>query len=166
MATKEFVGPVDCYGAALPDEEYIMFLARDPIAPGLVMLWASIRLGDFKAASENFMRLCSPSLIAHYQAHPDTAKAEEAVGVAQRMVDWRERNLTAGPGGTPSWKSSRACGVERVVLSYAERDPNDPNAATFIWIAEEKLPWWARMPGLPASLEGTGEDTDLEANDR
>lgn len=142
MATKQFVGPVDCYGAALPDEEYMMFLARDPIAPALVMIWASVRLGDFKAASENFMRLFyGGTLLNHYQAHPDTAKAEEAVEVAQRMVAWRERNLKAGPNKQPSWKSSRAIGMERFVISYGENTPLGPRR---VEVANDQWPLWAR----------------------
>lgn len=139
MATKEFVGPVDCLGAALPDEEYFMLLARDPIAAGLAMIWASIRVGDAAAAMENFTRLCDPSLMRHYQAHPDTAKSEEAVGVAQRMVAWRERNLTAGEGGKPSWKSSRACGVERFVVQYAERTKDGANV---VQVPVDRWPHW------------------------
>jgi hypothetical protein len=93
MATKENIGPVDCLGAALPDEEYFMLLARDPLAAGLTMIWASLRLGDFASATANFQSLCTqPGLISHYREHPDQAKAEEAVEVAQRMVAWRERN--------------------------------------------------------------------------
>lgn len=147
MATKEFVGPVDCLAAALPDEEYFMLLARDPLAAGLTMIWASLRLGDFASATANFQRLCTqPGLIPHYRSHPDTAKAEEAVDVAQRMVDWRERNLTAGEGGKPSWKSSRAAGVERFVLAYAERLPAGPQR---INVTFEKWPLWAKTLRAP-----------------
>jgi hypothetical protein len=141
MATKENIGPVDCLGAALPDEEYFMLLARDPLAAGLTMIWASLRLGDFAAATANFQSLCmQPGPIPHYRAHPDQAKAEEAVEVAQRMVAWRERNLTAGENGQPSWKSSRAYGVERVALTYAERR----NGETIIVnMPRDRLPYWA-----------------------
>lgn len=150
MATKEFVGPVDCLGAALPDEEYFLLLARDPLAAGLTMIWASLRLGDLASAATNFQRLCTqPGLIPHYREHPDQAKAEEAVEVAQRMVDWRERNLTAGEGGKPSWKSSRACGVERAVLSYVERRSGEP---VVVHVPSDQLPYWAhdRLPKLIA----------------
>jgi hypothetical protein len=112
------------------------------------MIWASLRLGDFASATTNFQRLCTqPGLISHYREHPDQAKAEEAVEVAQRMVDWRERNLTAGEGGKPSWKSSRACGVERAVLSYVERRNGEP---VVVNVPSEELPYWAhdRRPKL------------------
>jgi hypothetical protein len=140
MATKEFIGPVDCLTAALPDEEYFMLLARDPLAAGLTMIWASLRLGDFASATANFQRLCTqPGLIPHYRSHPDTAKAEEAVEVAQRMVAWRERNLTAGVGGKPSWKHSRAAGKERFVTEYAERTEEGANV---IPVPVENWPHW------------------------
>lgn len=145
MATKEFVGPVDCFGAALPDEEYFLLLARDPLAAGLTMIWASLRVGDFAAASENFMSLCrQPGLIQHYKSHPDIAKSQESVEVAERMAAWRERNLTAGEDGKPSWKSSRACGVERFVVEYVERRPDDQGGVTAIRKPIDELPWWAQ----------------------
>jgi hypothetical protein len=145
MATKEWVGPVDCLAAALPDEEYFMLLARDPLAAGLTMIWASLRLGDFASATTNFQRLCTqPGLIPHYREHPDQAKAEEAVEVAQRMVAWRERNLTAGPGGKPSWKSSRAIGVERFVTEFVERRPDREGGPTVVRKALGELPYWAQ----------------------
>jgi hypothetical protein len=140
MATKEFVGPVDCLGAALPDEEYFMLLARDPLAAGLTMIWASIRLGDARTAMDNFTRLAAPELMRHYMSHPDQAKAEEAVEVAQRMVAWRERNRGRGQD-QPTWKKSRAAGVERFVLSYAERTPVGPHRVN---VAFDNWPLWAR----------------------
>jgi hypothetical protein len=122
MATKEFIGPVDCYGALLPDEEYFLLMGRDPIGPGLAMIWASIL------------------------SNPDTAKSEEAVEVAQRMVGWRERNLTAGVGGKPSWKHSPARGVERFVIAYGERTLAGPQR---INIAFEDWPFWAKSLRAP-----------------
>ena len=150
MATKEFVGPVDCLAAALPDEEYFLLLARDPLAPGLAMIWASLRIGDAESAFGNFRALCDPQLIQHYVRNPDTAKSEEAVDVAQRMVIWREHNLTAGEGRKPSWKSSRAVGVERFVTEYVERGPDGKTRAVRKPLAE--WPLWSRtlsaLPGL------------------
>lgn len=139
MATKEFVGPVDCYAALLPDEEYFLLMGRDPLGPGLAMIWASLRVGDVKAALANFTAMCDPNLVQFYVRHPDKAKSEEAGEVAQRMMDWRERNLK-GWDGKPTWKSSRAIGVERVVLSYAERLADGPRV---VHIPSEELPAWA-----------------------
>jgi hypothetical protein len=142
MASKEFVGPVDCYAALLPDEEYFLLMGRDPLMAGLTMIWASLRLGDLSAASNNFMRLCDPNLLQHYRNNPDQAKAEEAVSVAQRGAAWRERNLRAGVGGKPSWKHSRAVGVERFVMEYAERRPDDQGGVTVIPVPVENWPHW------------------------
>jgi hypothetical protein len=154
MATKEFIGPVDCLGAALPDEEYFMLLARDPLAAGLTMIWASLRLGDLASAATNFQRLCTqPGLIPHYREHPDQAKAEEAVDVAQRMVDWRERNLTAGEGGKPSWKSSRAAGVERFIVEFVERRPESAGGAVIVRACRSEIPYWAQGLYKPVSFE-------------
>lgn len=144
MATKEFKGPVDCLGAALPDEEYFMLLARDPLMPGLTMIWASLRLGDIESALANFRALCAPQLVAHYVRNPDTAKSEEAVEVAQRGQAWRERNVAAGEDGKPSWKASRAVGMERFVVEYAERRPEDQGGVTVIRQSFEEFPFWLR----------------------
>lgn len=106
MAAKNRFNPIDCLGAALPDEEYWLLLARDPAMPAMLGIWASLRVGNLKAASENFMLLMAPDLVRHYQNHPDIAKSEETIETANRAAEWRERNLTAGPNGTPSWKQS------------------------------------------------------------
>jgi hypothetical protein len=84
--------------------------------------------------------------IRHYLSNPDTAKSEEAVEVAQRMVGWRERNLTAGVGGKPSWKHSPARGVERFVIAYGERTLAGPQR---INIAFEDWPFWAKSLRAP-----------------
>lgn len=155
MATKEFVGPVDCLGAALPDEEYFMLLARDPLAAGLTMIWASLRVGDVKAALANFTAMADPNLVQFYTRHPDQAKSEEAAEVAQRMMAWRERNLK-GWDGQPTWKSRRAVGVERAVLSYVERRDGKP---VVVEVPSEELPHWAhdRRPKLVATGPYSGE---------
>ena len=154
MATKQFVGPVDCLGAALPDEEYFMLLARDPLAAGLTMIWASLRVGDVKAALANFTAMADPNLVQFYIRNPDEAKSQEAAEVAQRMIVWRERNLK-GWDGKPTWKSSRANGVERVVLSYAERRPDGP---VTIHVPREELPIWADDRGRkPVAMDYQGE---------
>jgi hypothetical protein len=150
MATKEFVGPVDCLGAALPDEEYFMLLARDPLAAGLTMIWASLRVGDARAAMDNFTRLCDPALVMHYMNHPDAAKSDEAVEVAERMVAWRERNLN-GPGGKPTWKSSRAAGVERFERSQ--------DGATVVRATLNEIPFWARDLYRPISFKEYAAET-------
>ena len=46
----------------------------------------------------------SGGLLDHFKRHPDEAKSEEAIQVAGRMREWRDRNLM--PGLRPTWKSS------------------------------------------------------------
>lgn len=43
MGTKEKPGAFDCYANAKPDEPMFVLLARDPMAPVLVRLWADLR---------------------------------------------------------------------------------------------------------------------------
>jgi len=105
MAAKNRFNTIDCLEAALPDEEYFVLLARDPAMPALIGIWASLRLGNVTAAAENFTLLMSPDLVAHYKRHPDHAKAQEAVNVANRAAEWREANV-GGPNGVPTWKKS------------------------------------------------------------
>lgn len=114
MAAKNRHNAIDCLAAALPDEEYWVLLARDPAMPGMLAIWASIRIGNVAAAWENFRLLMSDGLPQHYKAHPDEAKSIETIATAQRAHEWRMANLTAGPNGTPRWKSSlvRPCLIE------------------------------------------------------
>lgn len=105
MAAKNRHNAIDCLGAALPDEEYFVLLARDPAMPALLGIWASLRVGNVSAAAENFTLLCNPELVQHYQRHPDIAKSQEAVDTANRAAEWREANVN-GPNGVPTWKKS------------------------------------------------------------
>lgn len=53
MSTKNNPGTFDCYAKAAPDEPMFILLARDPLAPELVRLWAERRLEqgeDFEKA--------------------------------------------------------------------------------------------------------------------
>lgn len=43
MGTKNNPGKFDCYHNAEPDEPMFVLLARDPMAPILVSLWADLR---------------------------------------------------------------------------------------------------------------------------
>lgn len=53
MGTKNNPGEFDCYANAEPDEPMFVLLARDPLAPLLVEMWAMMRditHGDEKVA--------------------------------------------------------------------------------------------------------------------
>lgn len=43
MGTKSNPGKHDCYEKAHPDEPMFVLLARDPLAPMLIELWAQLR---------------------------------------------------------------------------------------------------------------------------
>lgn len=67
MGTKNNPGPFDCYSKADPDEPMFVLLGRDPLAPFLVSLWASLRQqlrdeDDPKAAEAN---LCAESMVSY-----------------------------------------------------------------------------------------------------
>jgi len=65
MGTKLKPGKFDCYENAAPDEPMFVLLARDPMAPILVDLWADLRehnAGNPSKVSE--ARACSADMTA------------------------------------------------------------------------------------------------------
>lgn len=73
MGTKNEPGRYDCYAAAEPDEPMFVLLARDPLAPIVVRLWAMLRERE------------------HGQGGDDAAKQREAFALADAMGQWRMR---------------------------------------------------------------------------
>ena len=67
MGTKANPGKYDCYANAAPDEPMFVLLARDPMAPILVRLWADLRS----------------------QAAGNPSKVSEAKECAAAMDTWR-----------------------------------------------------------------------------
>lgn len=70
MGTKNNPGPYDCLAKAEPDEPMFVLLARDPLAPILVRLWADLA-GRGLAKGE---------------------KREEAFDCSLAMEEWRRKN--------------------------------------------------------------------------
>lgn len=68
MGTKTDPGRYDCYHKAAPDEPMFVLLARDPLAPTLVRLWADL---------------------TYSRAGNGAAKSAEAKRVAADMDTWR-----------------------------------------------------------------------------
>jgi hypothetical protein len=68
MGTKLRPGSFDCYEKAMSDEPMFVLLARDPLAPILVRLWADLQ-----------------------RPLSDPVKNEEARMVAVAMETWCER---------------------------------------------------------------------------
>lgn len=76
MGTKNNPGQFDCYKAAESDEPMFILLARDPLAPILVDLWASLR---YEAGCITPDAICSKH----------KAKVNEARKVADEMRAFR-----------------------------------------------------------------------------
>jgi hypothetical protein len=73
MGTKLNPGKFDCYENAEPDEPMFVLLARDPLAPILVKLWADLR--------------------EHAAGNP--SKVAEARTCAADMAKWRVAKVSA-----------------------------------------------------------------------
>ena len=80
MGSKLNPGKFDCYENAKPDEPMFVLLARDPMAPILVRLWADLR--------------------EHSAGNP--SKVFEARDCANAMEQWRQRSLAPDPS-TSEW---------------------------------------------------------------
>lgn len=105
MGTKRNPGKYDCYDAADYDEPLFTLLARDPLAPMLVSLWAAIRAGDRETA----YKIVTHFLDQHgnrYVRAPEHEKAAEALRCSTTMVKWQKRKRKTAPkrlipGATP-----------------------------------------------------------------
>lgn len=84
---------LDCYHKAEPDEPKFTLLARDPLAPFLVALWAALRKGDTASAvSIHADMVVDP---AHkYRVNPEMRSSPEklasACDISRNMVEWRK----------------------------------------------------------------------------
>jgi hypothetical protein len=91
MGTKNNPGAYDCYVNAAPDEPMFILLGRDPCAPMLVALWATIRqqMGEDQGKI-NEARQCMTAMAewAHLHAKPEKlakfAEALKELGTAVR----------------------------------------------------------------------------------
>jgi hypothetical protein len=84
---------LDCYLKAEPDEPKFTLLARDPLAPFLVALWAALRKGDTASAVCLFADMIADP--AHnYRVKPGERSSPEklasACNISREMVKWRE----------------------------------------------------------------------------
>jgi hypothetical protein len=102
MGTKNNPGQFDCYANAEPDEPMFILLARDPLAPILVRLWAELRA----AAS----------------LEDDSAMIEEAMELADDMNDWRYTNR---PGKRLVLNFREALGNQAGFLGNEAEDVNE-----------------------------------------
>lgn len=79
MGTKNKPGDFDCYANAEPDEPMFVLLARDPLAPRLVEMWATLHQEErrFREVPE----ITLPEV---------TKKEREAMQCAAAMREWRK----------------------------------------------------------------------------
>lgn len=81
---------LDCYHKAEQGEPKFTLLARDPVAPDIVRLWASVRNGDHVEMANAFASLAS---ICHHRyietGDYDNAKTENAYDIADKMTQWQ-----------------------------------------------------------------------------
>lgn len=84
---------LDCYQKAEEGEPKFTLLARDPLAPFLVALWAALRKGDTASAvSIHADMIVDPA--HNYRVDPATRSSPEkiasACNISREMVKWRE----------------------------------------------------------------------------
>lgn len=89
MSTKTNPGAFDCFANAGPDEEMFILLARDPVAPYLVEIWAALRSGDLFLA-RRLLAMCYERM-DRKPTPPD--QLMEAMQCATRMHQWRIAKL-------------------------------------------------------------------------
>lgn len=69
MGTKTNPGKFDCYEAAAPDEPMFVLLARDPLAPYLVRLWALLKYGPTKFQTSREEKCAEANWCANEMEH-------------------------------------------------------------------------------------------------
>lgn len=88
MGSKNNPGKFDCYAAAHPDEPMFTLLGRDPLAAGLVRIWAQLREGHGFAAIGTLIGLIQNEGF-RYSIEPTRGdKIAEAVFCAAAMEAW------------------------------------------------------------------------------
>lgn len=99
MGTKNNPGSFDCYANAEPDEPMFTLLARDPLAPGLVRIWAALR-SRHPATAMAFLT----DLVETARTLPVERphKSYEALTCSDDMVTWRSSRFAplAAPGSS------------------------------------------------------------------
>lgn len=91
MGTKNNPGKFDCHAAAEDNEPLFTLLARDPLAPDLLLAWAEIRRGHANNAYHVLMTLLERQGHRYVEA-PEHDKADEATQCAKAMIHWRRDN--------------------------------------------------------------------------
>jgi hypothetical protein len=89
MATKNKPGKYDCYTRAEPDEPLFTLLARDPVAPFLVVAWAALRSGKLDEAQQAMTRGAEAMKVScKKRLRRNSPKIREAYECAKAMYDF------------------------------------------------------------------------------
>lgn len=88
MGTKSFPGMFDCYDEAKPDEPLFTLLARDPLAPHLVKMWAMMRKGQPLQALDIFNNMVCTIGNKYIDSPSNVEKIDEANACAEDMIAW------------------------------------------------------------------------------
>ena len=62
--------------------------AADPLAPGLVLMWACLVNGDVLGALDAFNSLAQSADVEAYEENPQEEAGQAAVAIAQEMAKW------------------------------------------------------------------------------
>ena len=62
--------------------------AADPLAPGLVLMWACFVVGDLAGALDAFNGLAQSEDVEAYEENPQEEAGQAAVAIAQQMAAW------------------------------------------------------------------------------
>ena len=81
----------DCYHKAEEGEARFTLLARDPLAPNLVRLWAALRECNITEAASQFAELVSVSDERYSACFEDEAKISSACEIAGEMEAFAAR---------------------------------------------------------------------------
>jgi hypothetical protein len=97
MGTKTNPGKYDCLSKAEPDEPVFVLMARDPVAPKLVDLWAAVSYGSKAAARAFFDDLLK--FADEIEPLQPADKCNEAYECAKEMEAWADARPTPLAGG-------------------------------------------------------------------
>ena len=112
METKANPNPNGCLARALPDEPFLVLLARDPCAPIAIRFWADQRA----------------QLGVEGDRRQDAEQLAEALETADAMAAWREANDGAWRPGSVG---PRLEGMARVIAAACSPEEN----VDLIWTA-------------------------------
>jgi hypothetical protein len=90
MASDQLELIDDCYHKAEEGEPKFTLLARDPLAPFMVALWAAMRAGDIGSALSIFSDMNSDAGYKYTKEPSDANKVNSASFIAVEMNEWRE----------------------------------------------------------------------------